>query len=194
VLGPEGQVPHTLPTNRRPDRALLAVPAQSLPAAWPWDAGAQPRGGPPASDRRCDTCGGRPITPSLDPAFVALNHGTIPIRARSDQELATRVRRAEDHAGLGPRVVMELYSESHAIKPSTRAITRRAQRAHRRLTDRQQRGDRRRSDLGPPHSPCRSTRRSRAGDGFRCPLTCYISTSATARCGCADLVAGVSST
>jgi hypothetical protein len=43
-----------------------------------------------------------------------------------------------------PRVVVELHSESHAAKPSTRAwaITRRAQRAHRRQADRQQRSDR----------------------------------------------------
>jgi hypothetical protein len=41
-------------------------------------------------------------------------------------------------------VVVELHTESHATKPSTRAwaITRRAQRAHRRHADRQQRSDR----------------------------------------------------
>jgi hypothetical protein len=89
---------------------------------------------------------GRPATPSLDPVFVALNHGELPVRARSGGELAERVRRAEDYAALGARVVVELHSESHATKPSTRAwaITRRAQRAHRRYQDRQQRGDRRR--------------------------------------------------
>jgi hypothetical protein len=45
-------------------------------------------------------------------------------------------------------VVVELHSESHAAKPSTRAwaITRRAQRAHRRTADRQQRGQRRQGD------------------------------------------------
>jgi len=42
---------------------------------------------------------GRPATPSLDPVFVALNHGQLPIRARSGGELAERVRRAEDYAG-----------------------------------------------------------------------------------------------
>jgi hypothetical protein len=31
---------------------------------------------------------GRPATPSLDPVFVALNHGELPIRALSDQELS----------------------------------------------------------------------------------------------------------
>jgi hypothetical protein len=73
---------------------------------------------------------GRPATPALDPAFVALNHGQLPVRACSDGELAERVRRAEDYAVLGARVVVELHSESHAAKPSTRAwaITRRADR------------------------------------------------------------------
>jgi hypothetical protein len=76
--------------------------------------------------------------------FVALNHGELPVRARSSGELAERVRRAEDYAVLGARVVVELHTESHAAKPSTRAwaITRRAQRAQRRHLDRQQRGDR----------------------------------------------------
>jgi hypothetical protein len=92
--------------------------------------------------------GGRPTTPSLDPAFVALNHGELPVRARSGGELAERVRRAEDYAVLGAEVVVELHRESHASKPSTRAwaITRRADRAHRRHLDRQQRSDRHRAD------------------------------------------------
>jgi hypothetical protein len=87
----------------------------------------------------------QPDTPSLEPVFVALNHGQLPIRARSGGELAERVRRAEDYATLGARVVVELHTESHAAKPSTRAwaITRRAQRAHRRHQDREQRGERR---------------------------------------------------
>jgi hypothetical protein len=83
---------------------------------------------------------GRPATPSLDPAFVALNRDELPVRARSGGELAERVRRAEDYAVLGARVVVELHSESHATKPSTRAwaIAGRA--------DRQQRGERRQAD------------------------------------------------
>jgi hypothetical protein len=87
---------------------------------------------------------GRPATPSLDPVFVALNHSQLPVRARSGGELAERVRRAEDYAALGARVVVELHTESHATKPTTRAwaITRRAQRAHRRHRDREQRGER----------------------------------------------------
>jgi hypothetical protein len=91
---------------------------------------------------------GRPATPSLDPVFVALNRAGLPTRARTGGELAERVRRAEDLATLGARVVVELHSESHAAKPSTRAwaITRRAQRAHHRHLDRDQRGDRRHAD------------------------------------------------
>jgi hypothetical protein len=81
--------------------------------------------------------------------FVALNHGELPTRARTGGELAERVRRAEDYATLGARVVVELHSESHAATPSTRAwvITRRADRAHRRYLDREQRADRRHADL-----------------------------------------------
>jgi len=86
----------------------------------------------------------RPATPSLDPVFVTLNRSAIPTRARSSGELAERVRRAEHYATLGARVVVELHTESHAAKPSTRAwaITRRAQRAHHRHQDHEQRGER----------------------------------------------------
>jgi hypothetical protein len=64
---------------------------------------------------------------------VALNRDELPVQARSGGELAERVRRAEDYAVLGVRVVVELHSESHAAKPTTRAwaITRRAERASR---------------------------------------------------------------
>jgi hypothetical protein len=51
-------------------------------------------------------------------------------------------------------VVVELHTESHAAKPSTRAwaITRRADRGHRRQADRQQRGERRQADRADrPH-------------------------------------------
>jgi len=105
---------------------------------------------------------GRPATPSLDPVFVALNHGELPTRARTGGELAERVRRAEDYAALGARVVVELHSESHAAKPSTRAwaIARRADRGHRldgqrasraehRHTEREHRRDR----TNQPHQP-----------------------------------------
>jgi hypothetical protein len=91
---------------------------------------------------------GRPSTPSLDPVFVALNHRELPVRARSSGELAERVRRAEDYATLGARVVVELHSESHAAKPSTRAwaITRRADRAHRLAGQRASRAEHRHTE------------------------------------------------
>jgi hypothetical protein len=41
---------------------------------------------------------GRPVAPALDPVFVALNRGQLPVRARSGGELADRLRRAEDYA------------------------------------------------------------------------------------------------
>jgi hypothetical protein len=66
------------------------------------------------------------------------------------------VCRAEDYAVLGARVVVELHSESHAAKPSTRAwtITRRADRAHRRHENREQRSERRHADrTDRPHQP-----------------------------------------
>jgi hypothetical protein len=91
---------------------------------------------------------GQPATASLDPVFVTLNRGQLPVRARSGGELAERMRRAEDYAALGARVVVELHTESHAANPTTRAwaITRRAQRAHHRQLDREQRGDRRHAE------------------------------------------------
>jgi hypothetical protein len=84
----------------------------------------------------------------LDPVFVALNHGELPVRARSDGELAERVRRAEDYATLGARVVVELHTESHATKSSTRAwaIARRADRGHRLAGQRASRPERRQAD------------------------------------------------
>jgi hypothetical protein len=58
------------------------------------------------------------------------------------------VRRAEEYATLGAEVVVEMGSETYGKRPAARAwaITRRAQRAHRRSSDRQHRGQRRRAD------------------------------------------------
>jgi hypothetical protein len=91
---------------------------------------------------------GRPTTPSLDPAFVALNPGALPARPRSEAELYQWVRREEQYATLGANVVVELYSESHARKPTTRAwaIIRRADRSHRLADQRASRSDRRHTD------------------------------------------------
>jgi hypothetical protein len=91
---------------------------------------------------------GQPTTPTLDPRFVALNPGALPARERSPTELYHWVRRKEQYAILGANVVVELYSESHARQPTTRAwaIIRRAERAHRHTSDRQGRGERRQAD------------------------------------------------
>jgi hypothetical protein len=88
---------------------------------------------------------GQPDTPGLDPVFVALNPGALPARERSSAELYRWVRREEQYATLGANVVVELHSESHARRPTTRAwaIIRRAERAHRHTSDRQGRGERR---------------------------------------------------
>jgi hypothetical protein len=58
------------------------------------------------------------------------------------------MRREEEYATLGANVVVELNSESRTRRPTTRAwaITRRAQRAHHRTSDRERRGERRLTD------------------------------------------------
>jgi hypothetical protein len=91
---------------------------------------------------------GRPATPSLDPVFVALNPGALPARARSEAELYQWVRRDEEYAILGASVVVELYSESRARRPTTWAwaIIRRADRNHRLAGQRTSRSERRHAD------------------------------------------------
>jgi hypothetical protein len=88
---------------------------------------------------------GRPATPGLDPVFVALNPGALPARERSPAELYEWVRRDEEYAILGANVVVELYSESHARQPTTRAwaIIRRADRSDRLAGQRASRSERR---------------------------------------------------
>jgi WhiB family transcriptional regulator, redox-sensing transcriptional regulator len=84
----------------------------------------------------------RPATRRLDAAFVALNRKLVPARARSEAELAARMRRAEEYAVFGAEVVVvEMGSETYGKRPAARvwAITRRAQRAHHRDRDRQHR-------------------------------------------------------
>ena len=90
---------------------------------------------------------GQPAIPSLDPVFVALNPGALPARERSPVELQW-VRRDEQYATLGANVVVELDSERHARKPTTRAwaIIRRADRSHRLAGQRASRSDRRHTD------------------------------------------------
>jgi WhiB family transcriptional regulator, redox-sensing transcriptional regulator len=101
-----------------------------------------------------------PASRRLDAAFLQLNRKLLPARARSEAELAARVRRAEEYATLGAEVVVEMGSETYSRRPAARAraITRRAQRAHRRQADRQHRGDRRQADRAS-----RTERPQRAG-------------------------------
>jgi hypothetical protein len=58
------------------------------------------------------------------------------------------VRREEQYATLGANVVVELYSESHARQPTTRAwaIIRRVDRSHRLASQRASRAERRHTD------------------------------------------------
>jgi Transcription factor WhiB len=87
---------------------------------------------------------GRPASLSLDPGFVTLNHGELPVRARSGGEVAERMCAPRTTRPWAPGWWWSC-TEGHAAKPSTRAcaITRRAQRAHRRQQDREQRDERR---------------------------------------------------
>jgi len=91
---------------------------------------------------------GQPATPSLDPVFVALNPGALPARPRSLAALYEWVRREEQYAILGASVVVELYSESHARQPTTRAwaIIRRVDRSHRLAGQRTSRAERRHAE------------------------------------------------
>jgi WhiB family transcriptional regulator, redox-sensing transcriptional regulator len=90
----------------------------------------------------------RTATRRLDAAFVALNRKLLPARARTDAELAARVRRAEEYATLGAEVVVEMGSETYGKRPAARvwAISRRAQRARRRTSDREHRDQCRQAD------------------------------------------------
>jgi hypothetical protein len=91
---------------------------------------------------------GQPASPPLDPVFVALNPDFLPARERSPAELYQWVRREEQYAILGANVVVELSSESHARRPSTRAwaIIRRAEHSHRLAGQRASRPERRKAE------------------------------------------------
>jgi hypothetical protein len=79
---------------------------------------------------------------------VALKRRLLPARDRPAEELAAWVRREEQYATLGANVVVELYSETHARRPTTRAwaIIRRADRSRRLDNQRASRVDRRQAD------------------------------------------------
>jgi WhiB family transcriptional regulator, redox-sensing transcriptional regulator len=118
-------------------RKELGVSDRALRTAWRRHGlGLPPRPAVPAASRR------------LDGAFISLNRRLLPARERPAEELAAWVRREEEYATLGAEVVVELNSESRTRRPATRAwaITRRAQRAHRRQADRQQRDQCRQAD------------------------------------------------
>jgi hypothetical protein len=109
---------------------------------------------------------GQPAAPPLDPVFAALNPRALPARPRSEAELYQWVRREEQYAILGANVVVELYSESHARRPTTRAwaIIRRADRSHRLAGQRASRPDRRHTDrAGRADRTARSPSREREG-------------------------------
>jgi hypothetical protein len=116
-----------------------------------------------AASRRAE----QPATPALDPAFVALNPGALPARERPAAELHAWVRRDEEYTTLGANVVVELNSESHARRPTTRAwaIMRRADRSHRLADQRASRPDRRHTDRADRTSrPHQSQEREMAAD------------------------------
>jgi hypothetical protein len=120
-------------------RKELGVSDRALRTAWQRHGlGLPPR---PTSE-------GRTAIRRLDAAFLQLNRAILPARARSEAELAARVRRAEEYAAFGADVVVEMGSETYGKRPAARvwAITRRAQRAHRRTRDREGRGERRQAE------------------------------------------------
>jgi hypothetical protein len=104
--------PSWAPPGRRcakpsPATASACLPATPRPSA----SGPSP---PPAS-----APASRP--PRAGPGVCALNPGALPARTRSEAELYQWIRREEQYAILGANVVVELYSESLARKPTTRA-------------------------------------------------------------------------
>src|SRR5215207_3297369 len=91
---------------------------------------------------------GQPATPTLDPVFVALNPGALPARPRPAAELHQWVRREEQYAILGANAMVELDSDSHARRPTTRAwaIIRRADRSQRLASQPASRAEHRQAD------------------------------------------------
>jgi hypothetical protein len=94
--------------------------ARQLPDTYPHDFDLDAQVLAATIDALSDRAQPAPPAPTTT-SFVALNHGELPVRARSGGELAERVRCAEDYAALGARVVVELHTESHATKSTTRA-------------------------------------------------------------------------
>jgi WhiB family redox-sensing transcriptional regulator len=85
-----------------------------------------------------------PPAPTLDPVFVALNHGQLPTPRGPQADQAARLRRDEEIQTLGYRTVVALNGESRvAPKWRVAAITRRAERAQTLARQREQRDQRR---------------------------------------------------
>jgi WhiB family redox-sensing transcriptional regulator len=84
----------------------------------------------------------------LDAAFLALNQGVVPVRARSDGERFTRVRGAEQFATIGAEAVTQMATESRSARQGARvwAVTRRAERAQTLARQRDHRGERRHAE------------------------------------------------
>jgi WhiB family redox-sensing transcriptional regulator len=95
----------------------------------------------------------RPAPARLDRAFLVLNRTTLAVRARDQAELAARVRRAEQEATLGYRVLIALTAENRWPSRTARAwaISQRAHHARARAGER--RPDR--SWSGGERSPAR---------------------------------------
>jgi hypothetical protein len=60
---------------------------------------------------------GQPVTSPLDPVFIALNPNALPARPRTPAEPYQWVRRDEEYATLGAKVVVELNSEAGPASP-----------------------------------------------------------------------------
>jgi hypothetical protein len=89
----------------------------------------------------------QPGMPPLDPMFVALNHGQLPVPRGTQPEQGVRLRRAEEIETLSYRTVVALNQESR-LAPRWRiaTIARRAERAQRLAGDRTGRADRRQAE------------------------------------------------
>jgi WhiB family redox-sensing transcriptional regulator len=85
----------------------------------------------------------QPAPARLDRAFLTLNSTTLAVRARNQAELAARVRRAEQEATLGYRVITELTAENRWRTPHIRAwaVRQRGHHAHQRAHTRQPEAD-----------------------------------------------------
>jgi hypothetical protein len=112
---------------------------------------------------------GPPTALPLDPVFVALNPGQLPVRRGLQAEQGGRLRRAEEIETLSYRTVVELNAESR-LAPQRRVATiaRRPERAQRLAQERAGRADRRQADRASrtdrPHQPHRPLERGMVAD------------------------------